>query len=266
MGFGNALANGSRSTIYEWGTDAVAKVPLETTPEGWIVGEAKYAETVHQMGLPMPKVLGIETINGRSVSIFERIDGQSLWDATMSGTLTATEAGRLLGELHAHVLSFRPPFALAARTTRLACKIRDGAKAIGLDLDPVLALIPDRMTTNALCHGDFHPKNIILSDRGPIIVDWFDVARGDPAGDIARTLLLLRPPSGGTLVGHLPGASAFAVSDLRDAYEETVLRHIPVEPAELSRWEKIEAAARLAEGVDDHVELLKVLATIASDA
>lgn len=90
MGFGKALANGSRSTIYEWGADAVAKVPLETTPEGWIVSEAKYAETVHHMGLPMPRVIGIETINGRSVSIFERIDGQSLWDATMVGSRSSS--------------------------------------------------------------------------------------------------------------------------------------------------------------------------------
>lgn len=261
MGFGKALANGSRSTIYEWGADAVAKVPLETTPEGWIVSEAKYAETVHHMGLPMPRVIGIETINGRSVSIFERIDGQSLWDATMVGALTATAAGKLLGELHAHVLSFRPPFALAARTTRLICKIRDAAAALDLDFNPILAMIPERLSTNALCHGDFHPKNIILSERGPMIVDWFDVARGDPAGDIARTLLLLRPPAGGMQVGHLPGASAFAVSDLRDAYHEAVLHQIPVETTELALWEQIEAAARLAEGVDDQAELLRVLAT-----
>src|SRR5215210_4707672 len=52
-----------------------------------------------------------------------------------------------------------------------------------------LEALPDG---DRLCHGDFHPGNILLGDRGPAVIDWTGATRGDPAGDLARTRLLLQ--------------------------------------------------------------------------
>ena len=41
-----------------------------------------------------------------------------------------------------------------------------------------------------LCHGDFHPGNILLSPRGPIIIDWETATRGHPLADVAATSVL----------------------------------------------------------------------------
>ncbi len=49
--------------------------------------------------------------------------------------------------------------------------------------------LPDRSN---LCHFDFHPGQIILTESDPVIVDWITACQGDPAGDIARTLTLLK--------------------------------------------------------------------------
>ena len=38
---GPPLAHGSRSTVYEWGDDAVVKVPFADTPDEWIRYEAR---------------------------------------------------------------------------------------------------------------------------------------------------------------------------------------------------------------------------------
>lgn len=45
---------------------------------------------------------------------------------------------------------------------------------------------------NVVCHGDFNPSNIILSDNHdhqPYIVDWSQAAQGHPWADAAKTYL-----------------------------------------------------------------------------
>ncbi len=44
----------------------------------------------------------------------------------------------------------------------------------------------------AVCHGDFHPLNVVVGPAGAVVLDWTDAGLGDPAGDVARTVMLLR--------------------------------------------------------------------------
>lgn len=48
-----------------------------------------------------------------------------------------------------------------------------------------------------LCHGDLHPSNVIAAPQGLVAIDWSQATRGAPAGDVARTELLLRYASYG---------------------------------------------------------------------
>ena len=44
---------------------------------------------------------------------------------------------------------------------------------------------------NKLCHGDFNPSNIIITDNGvPYIIDWSHATQGNASADAARTYLL----------------------------------------------------------------------------
>ena len=41
---------------------------------------------------------------------------------------------------------------------------------------------------NSLCHGDFNPSNIIISeDNKPYIIDWSHATQGNPCADAAST-------------------------------------------------------------------------------
>jgi len=35
----------------------------------------------------------------------------------------------------------------------------------------------------ALCHGDFHPRNVIVDGDELTIIDWVDASSGPPAAD-----------------------------------------------------------------------------------
>jgi Ser/Thr protein kinase RdoA (MazF antagonist) len=256
---GTAIAMGSRSVIYEWGEDgiAVAKVPKDSTPEGWMRFEANYTATLHKCGAPVPAVFGVEVVNGREVSVMERIQGPSLWDSMMDAPQHVDQFGHQLGELHLNLLGIRPPISLPSQQSRLACKIRHAARTVNPGIAKALELLPT-VSKVALCHGDFHPKNVLLSPTGPIVVDWFDVSRGEALGDIARTSLLLGGHVAHSDLPHLPGASTSVLRALHDAYLETVLAGFPTAGGQLEPWRVVEAAARLAEDTD-RVALLQFL-------
>ena len=56
----------------------------------------------------------------------------------------------------------------------------------------MLGSIADMPDGDRLCHGDFHPMNILGEASQPVIIDWSDARRGDPAADVCRTYLLMK--------------------------------------------------------------------------
>jgi hypothetical protein len=55
---GEVVARGTRSTVHAYGRGAVVKVPVASTPEGWIDYEARYAEAARADGAAAPRILG----------------------------------------------------------------------------------------------------------------------------------------------------------------------------------------------------------------
>jgi aminoglycoside phosphotransferase (APT) family kinase protein len=70
-------------------------------------------------------------------------------------------------------------------------KIRD-AKPLPENLrDAALKALETMPDGDRLCHGDFHPGNILLGRSGPVIIDWIDSSIGSPLADAARTSIML---------------------------------------------------------------------------
>jgi Ser/Thr protein kinase RdoA (MazF antagonist) len=244
---GEAIGAGTRSTVYECGAGRVAKVPFAGTPDAWIRYESAYTAAVRAAGAPAAEAIAVVEIDGRSVGVYERIVGPSLWDRVQANPASAAEVGRLIAELHVAIFALSPPATLPRRSDRLAGKLRRAAAAIDAGLAEAQALVPP---TDALqlCHGDLHPGNVIMSERGPIVIDWFDACRGSAIADVARSSLLMG--AGGataTTLRHLPGATPGVANELHAAYLGVMSEHLRIDPDEFGRWRRVEAAARLCE-------------------
>jgi Ser/Thr protein kinase RdoA (MazF antagonist) len=245
---GDLVARGTRSSIHAYGRGAVAKVPHPSTPDGWIESEAEYAEAARGVGAPVPRVLGIEQVAGRAVSVWERVAGTSMWQRIIDRPGLSTELGAQLADIQLALFELVPPVSVPSQRDRLVSKIRRSAATLDASLGRALDLITEKTGTPRLCHGDLHPSNIILSNDGPVVVDWFDASRGDAVADVARTTLLLgdgatAPPR------HLPGSDGRTLAALTDAYLRRVSVSLGIEEDQLARWQAIEAVARIAEGV-----------------
>jgi hypothetical protein len=255
---GAVVAVGSRSVVRMWGDDAVVKVPNDGVPSSWIRHEAQFTSAVWAIGVPAHRLLGIEQHGDKLISIYERVGGPTLWSLINAEPSRAATYGALLGELHARVLTVVPPVSLPRQGDRLRCKLRRASASFDVPYSESMARVPDARPSIGVCHGDFHPGNVVMSPGGPMIVDWFDACRGDAAADIARSSLLLGAgvPNSKHLE-HLPGHTPQILGDVHAAYLATVCGRLEIDTRLVDRWRRVEAVARLAEGVDP-TELLEL--------
>ncbi|HEX6715360.1 MAG TPA: aminoglycoside phosphotransferase family protein [Thermoleophilaceae bacterium] len=249
---GEVVARGTRSSIHAYGAGAVIKVPHLSTPTDWILAEAGYTEAVRAVGAPVPRLLGIKRIDGRPASVWERIEGASMWQHISEQPQLSGALGELLAEIQLGLFALLPPLTLPNQRDRLVSKIRTSATTFEPSLAGALDVVPPLVSPLRLCHGDLHPSNVILSDKGPVIVDWFDASRGDPVADVARTLLTMRG-DGSAGPQHLPGSDGRTLEALSDAYLARLRASLALDDALLARWQAVQAVARMAEGVSRDV-------------
>ncbi len=218
---------------------------------GWGEGDARYeagkAEAVHAAGLPVPAVHGVTQVDGRFGIIYEEIAGQSLMESLQRRPWAVRETARFLADLHLQVHNAQVP-TLPRATDRLTRAIE---RAPGLAEDArtsLLALLGRLPGGNAACHGDFHPGNVYLTERGPMVLDWMDATQGNPLADVARTAVLFRAA---VLPKDMPGRRV--VELIRRAFHRVYLRRYlattPAAPGQLDAWMAVVAGARLAERI-----------------
>lgn len=129
--------------------------------------EARVMEYLAAQGYPVPKVHDLTDID----LVMERLHGPTLMQAWERRPWRLAHYARQLADLHDRLAAVpAPDWLLAPRTLR--------------DREPG--------GTGSVLHLDLHPLNVILTpDRGPVVFDWTNAAAGDPAFDLARTIVTI---------------------------------------------------------------------------
>jgi uncharacterized protein (TIGR02172 family) len=200
------IGRGFTSDVYAFGANRVVKLFHGSLDEGRAEREFRVSQAVHAAGLPAPAVYELVKIEGRRAIVFERLEGESMFSRVQARPWTLFAAARQLAELHAEIHSIAAPPELPAQRDLVAGKI-DAATHLSADEKQRAHLCLDSLPAGeTLCHGDFHPANILLSARGPVIIDWEGASRGDPWGDVACTARLFQKanlPPWSPLYAHL---------------------------------------------------------------
>ena len=249
---GPMIARGRSAEIFTWKDNQVLKLYLEGSPSADVEREAQTSMTVHKVGLPVPAIEGIVEVEDRLGIVFERIQGRSISDTIAHEPWKLFQLARVMAELHATMHSYELP-ELASRRERLEDIIRAVAALPTNTKEAVLKVLSQLPDGNAVCHGDFFADNIIVSPRGPVIIDWFGAARGNPLADVARTWLLNRLAY---VKAGIP--ERWIIPPMRALFHSVYLRrYLQIRPGsreQIAAWLLPVMAARLAESVPGEEE------------
>lgn len=184
---GPIIARGRTAEIFAWGSNRVLKLFLDWCPAAWAEQEARVTQAVHETGIPVPAVEGIVEVESRLGIVFERVEGPSMLGVLGAKPWKLVQFARLLAELQAAMHS-REIAGFPLQRERLESNIQAAEVLPATTREAVLNLLRRLPDGNAVCHGDFHPDNIIMSSRGPIIIDWLTATQGNPLADVAKDL------------------------------------------------------------------------------
>ncbi len=248
------FALGRTAEVYAWREDAVLKLYHEWCPPHWAENEARVVQAVVAAGIPTPAVLEILEVNGRRGIIYERVTGISMLQDMNARPWTTFRHARALAELQVKINQLAIPGLVSskdglAEAVRRAPYLSDNLRASILDLLPAL---PEG---DRLCHGDFHPGNVMLTSKGPVVIDWMTACTGTPWVDFTRTSLLLTigPKGAGK---QLKPIVRLVIQLFYRSYAQRYLALLPDQQNERKKWVPIIAAARLDERIEPEREAL----------
>lgn len=252
------IAQGRTAEIYAWDDLHILKLYRDWCPSNWVEYEARIARAVYQAGVPSPAAGEIVEVNGRRGLIYERLEGLSMLQQLNARPWLALKYARRLAELQVQIHR-QSITGLPSYKDRLQDDIRS-TPYLGEELRnkalTLLAALPDGQ---ALCHGDFHPGNILITKRGPIVIDWITACAGTPGADVARTSLLLNigvKAAGDQVSPVAKWVVRFYYRAYRSRYEELS----PNTGKQVRRWMPVIAAARLSEDIaPERAELIKMV-------
>jgi aminoglycoside phosphotransferase (APT) family kinase protein len=194
--------------------DFTERVRREAATHAALVGE----------GFEAPRLLVAEDDAaplGRPFIVMERLAGQNMWANAVGPQGRRSYLLRMaddLGAANARLHGVRTEalresarrfdvdparFTLAGDVQRLADRIaRSGLPGLQPGMTWLLANQPAPAQPEVICHGDFHPLNVMMDGtRCTGVIDWSQAVVAEPAFDIAGTRMLalygntgLRPP------------------------------------------------------------------------
>ena len=226
------IGQGATTTIYRDGDKALKL--YANAPHDEADNEALRQRFAYGTGLPVPAVYGVRRLGDKAVVLeMEYIDGHPIMRHGM-GEDESRDAIDILVRLQCdvHKVCAR---GLPKQTDRIARKIKDTPH---LD-DPMKGKLLSLLTRlddgrDCLCHGDFHPLNIIFDGSRHWIIDWVDATSGSPLADACRTYLIF--------MQH--------ISPLADDYLRLFCKETGMEQEDALAWLPVIAAARLGENMD----------------
>ena len=172
------------------------------------LSERATQNAVAGLGYPAPRVLLANvdpTILGGAFLVMERLSGRPLLDVKRVGIASVLVETQLkLHALDAEVLLKAldregPPISREAATfeghlDRLQHRVgAGGLRGLEHAMRWLVDNRPANETTRVICHGDFHPQNILMeNDRVTGVIDWPNVVVAERAFDVASTRVILR--------------------------------------------------------------------------
>lgn len=227
--------------------DTVVKIFSTDYSKANVLNEALNQAYVEETGLNIPHLREVKMIDGEWAIVVDYIEGKTLQQLMEENPDKIDEYIDMFVDLQCKVLSKRSPKLNKIKDKMMSkiaeCKVIDATQRY--ELQTRITSMPNH---DKVCHGDFVPSNVIITEDGtPYIIDWAHATKGNASADAARTYL--------TFMLH--GQEAVAKKYLATFSKKA---DIPVQLVQ--KWMPIVAASQSVKGNEDEMELLTQWANV----
>ncbi len=184
----NIIAKRPFKTVYR-DNNKVIKLFDKSFSKSDVLNEALNQARIEETGLLVPKLLNVSNNDGKWAIESEFIEGKTLEMLMEENPEKMDEYIELFVDIQISVHDKKAP---------LLNKLKDKMhrKILETDLDATICYelctrLESMPKHKKVCHGDFNPSNIILSENGKTyILDWAHATQGNASADVAQTYLL----------------------------------------------------------------------------
>lgn len=186
------LSQNATKSVYRDGDKAI-KVFCKGFPKAEVLNEALISARVEAIGgINIPSIVEVSVDEDGCWSITkDYIEGKTLKELMDENPDKVDEYLNQMVDLQLMIHSKTCPLLnkLKDKMARQISEIEELNPVNRYDLMTRLDSTPKHVK---LCHGDFQPNNIIVSNDGTMyVLDWVHATQGNASADVARTYLLL---------------------------------------------------------------------------
>jgi uncharacterized protein (TIGR02172 family) len=245
------IGQGNTAEIYKLDNNKILKLFRNGLHKSVVEKEYQNGLTIQKILNCVPKVYEIVEINGRHGIVYEEIKGTDLLKIMLTSIWKINDYARKLAHYH---LDIQKPVSDSLHSVKE--KLEDDLNSVTVlseeykeIIQKYLKQLPDG---NVLCHFDFHPGNIMISDNKAFFLDWMTACRGEACADVARTCIMLKYGE----VAHAPWIMRKLISVFQHhIYKIYINEYLMISKRsieEINRWELPVAAARLREWISEN--------------
>lgn len=226
------LVRRGNKVVYDLG-DKIAKVFNETKPVSDVFNEALNLARINECGIRSPKALEVTKLEGDEAGwalITTKVPGVTLAEKIEAEPQRFGEYLEQFVDLQIEIHGYTSP--LLNRQDDKYARMINSLEAINATTRyNLLERLDGLKRGTAVCHGDFNPSNVIVSEDGTLSVcDWAHATQGAPAADVAMTYLLFSLTS----------------KEQAEAYLDTYCERADMAKQIVRQWLPVIAASELA--------------------
>lgn len=249
-----SIAQGRTAEIYVWDDEHVLKLYRDWCPPDWVEYEARIAYLVYEAGIPSPEASEIIEVAGRRGLIYQRLEGISMVQELKRRPWKLVQHAHWLAEVQFQIHE-KSTIGLPTYKDRLRNDI-DETSHLTEDLRRKACDLLDQLPDGqSICHGDYHPENVLITKNGPVVIDWMTACSGSPWADVARTKLILTIGVKAD-ANQIPLIVRMMVSIFHHIYLKRYFLLRSDTKNEMNQWMPLIAAARLNENITPEREAL----------
>jgi Ser/Thr protein kinase RdoA (MazF antagonist) len=231
---GSLLGTGKEAEVYENG-EFVLKLYKASKTSAF--REAAILAILEDLGVNAPSVQEVGEIEGRWGLTMTRAEGGTFGEAIALQPLQISAHLNALAAMHRKIHE-HSGVRLPILKSRLYHNIERAVQLGEIQRQHLLSGLRHLPEGDRLCHGDFHPWNVLGSLERAVTVDWLDACSGNPSADVCRSYVLMHHYN----------------RDLAAAYVDAYAGTSGGNRKAILAWLPYVAAARLSEGVPDEVD------------